>query len=195
MCTERRRSYMVQWVLANSLETNSYHVSLSKYPLEIWPSYDHSSRSCSCCQESCFIMALSSIIICQFQIGLESVTSHAFHVILIQWFPLFFTGPFPRLNQFFDWQNRGRHAQLPQQVKFGNIFKKSTKVKDCRETLMGFWRRVTKTLCTQNEANAFSLWNNNLGHQGILECSTLPSLNKIHNMEPLIAIIPFSINH
>jgi hypothetical protein len=29
--------------------------------------------------------------------------------------------------------------------------------------------RVTKTLCTQNEANAFSLWNNNLGYQGILE--------------------------
>jgi hypothetical protein len=28
---------------------------------------------------------------------------------------------------------------------------------------------VTKTLCTQNEANAFSLWNNNLGYQGILE--------------------------
>jgi hypothetical protein len=26
---------------------------------------------------------------------------------------------------------------------------------------------VTKTLCTQNEANAFSLWNNNLGYQGI----------------------------
>jgi hypothetical protein len=23
--------------------------------------------------------------------------------------------------------------------------------------------------CTQNEANAFSLWNNNLGYQGILE--------------------------
>jgi hypothetical protein len=28
---------------------------------------------------------------------------------------------------------------------------------------------VTKTLCTQNEANAFSLWNTNLGYQGILE--------------------------
>jgi hypothetical protein len=28
---------------------------------------------------------------------------------------------------------------------------------------------VTKTLCTQKEANAFSLWNTNLGHQGILE--------------------------
>jgi hypothetical protein len=28
---------------------------------------------------------------------------------------------------------------------------------------------VTKTLCTQKEANAFSLWNNNLGYQGILE--------------------------
>jgi hypothetical protein len=31
---------------------------------------------------------------------------------------------------------------------------------------------VTKTLCTQNEANAFSLWNNNLGYQGILEWYT-----------------------
>jgi hypothetical protein len=31
-------------------------------------------------------------------------------------------------------------------------------------------QKVTKTLCTQNEANAFSLWNNNLGYQGILEC-------------------------
>jgi hypothetical protein len=30
---------------------------------------------------------------------------------------------------------------------------------------------VTKTLCTQKEANAFSLWNNNLGYQGILELS------------------------
>jgi hypothetical protein len=28
---------------------------------------------------------------------------------------------------------------------------------------------VTKTLCTQKEANAFSLWNNNLGYQDILE--------------------------
>jgi hypothetical protein len=28
---------------------------------------------------------------------------------------------------------------------------------------------VTKTLCTQNEANAFSIWNNNLRYQGILE--------------------------
>jgi hypothetical protein len=28
---------------------------------------------------------------------------------------------------------------------------------------------VTKNLCTQKEANAFSLWNNNLGYQGILE--------------------------
>jgi hypothetical protein len=28
---------------------------------------------------------------------------------------------------------------------------------------------VTKTLCTQKEANAFSLWNNNFGYQGILE--------------------------
>jgi hypothetical protein len=28
---------------------------------------------------------------------------------------------------------------------------------------------VTKTLCTPNEANAFSLWNNNLGYQAILE--------------------------
>jgi hypothetical protein len=28
---------------------------------------------------------------------------------------------------------------------------------------------VTKTLCTQKVANAFSLWNNNLGYQGILE--------------------------
>jgi hypothetical protein len=28
---------------------------------------------------------------------------------------------------------------------------------------------VTKTICTQKEANAFSLWNNNLGYQGILE--------------------------
>jgi hypothetical protein len=28
---------------------------------------------------------------------------------------------------------------------------------------------VTKTLCTQKEANAFSPWNNNLGYQGILE--------------------------
>jgi hypothetical protein len=28
---------------------------------------------------------------------------------------------------------------------------------------------VTKTLSTQNEANAFTLWNNNLGYQGILE--------------------------
>jgi hypothetical protein len=27
----------------------------------------------------------------------------------------------------------------------------------------------TKTLCPQKEANAFSLWNNNLGYQGILE--------------------------
>jgi hypothetical protein len=33
---------------------------------------------------------------------------------------------------------------------------------------------VTKTLCTQNEANAFSLWNNNLGYQGILECGPYP---------------------
>jgi hypothetical protein len=33
---------------------------------------------------------------------------------------------------------------------------------------MGFgW--VTKTLCTPKEANAFSLWNNNLEWQGILE--------------------------
>jgi hypothetical protein len=30
---------------------------------------------------------------------------------------------------------------------------------------------VTKTLCTQKEASAFSLWNNNLGYQGILKCS------------------------
>jgi hypothetical protein len=35
---------------------------------------------------------------------------------------------------------------------------------------------VTKTLCTQNEANAFSLWNNNLGYQGILESPTEPYL-------------------
>jgi hypothetical protein len=28
---------------------------------------------------------------------------------------------------------------------------------------------VTKTLCTQKEANAFSIWNNNLGYQGILD--------------------------
>jgi hypothetical protein len=28
---------------------------------------------------------------------------------------------------------------------------------------------VTKTLCTQKEANAFSIWNNNLGYQGIVE--------------------------
>jgi hypothetical protein len=28
---------------------------------------------------------------------------------------------------------------------------------------------VTKTLCTQKETNAFSLWNNNLVYQGILE--------------------------
>jgi hypothetical protein len=32
---------------------------------------------------------------------------------------------------------------------------------------------ATKTLCTQNEANAFSLWNNNLGYQGILESFTI----------------------
>jgi hypothetical protein len=33
---------------------------------------------------------------------------------------------------------------------------------------------VTKTLCIQKEANAFSLWNNNLGYQGILECVIQP---------------------
>jgi hypothetical protein len=31
---------------------------------------------------------------------------------------------------------------------------------------------VTKTLCTQKEANAFSLWNNDLRYQGILEFNT-----------------------
>jgi hypothetical protein len=42
---------------------------------------------------------------------------------------------------------------------------KFEKVSSTREGLG--W--VTKTLCTRNEANAFSLWNNNLGYQGILE--------------------------
>jgi hypothetical protein len=32
---------------------------------------------------------------------------------------------------------------------------------------------VTKTLCTQREANAISLWNNNLGYRGILEYSAI----------------------
>jgi hypothetical protein len=31
---------------------------------------------------------------------------------------------------------------------------------------------VTKTLCIQKEANVFSLWNNNLGYQGILELTS-----------------------
>jgi hypothetical protein len=38
--------------------------------------------------------------------------------------------------------------------------------------LGGSWW-VNKTLCTQKEANAFSLWNNNLGYQGILEYTTI----------------------
>jgi hypothetical protein len=38
---------------------------------------------------------------------------------------------------------------------------------------------VTKTLCTQNEANAFSLWNNNLGYQGILEFRSLGLLKLV----------------
>jgi hypothetical protein len=33
---------------------------------------------------------------------------------------------------------------------------------------------VTKTLCTQEDANSFSLWNNNLGYQGILELLSQP---------------------
>jgi hypothetical protein len=37
---------------------------------------------------------------------------------------------------------------------------------------------VTKTLGTQKEANAFSLWNNNLGYQGILESLIQPSIEK-----------------
>jgi hypothetical protein len=43
----------------------------------------------------------------------------------------------------------------------------------------GFW--LTKTLCTQKEANAFSLWNNNLGYQGFLE--NIPFFMKVRNIQ------------
>jgi hypothetical protein len=58
-----------------------------------------------------------------------------------------------------------RHAETEKKWRLSNL----KKVMLTRE---GFgW--VTKTLCTQKEANAFSLWNNNLGCQGILEYVSL----------------------
>jgi hypothetical protein len=68
-----------------------------------WSSQDYSSQSCRWCSETCFIVALPSII-CSFRIRLESLTSRAFRVM--QCLPIAAAWSILRWSQFSDRQKR-----------------------------------------------------------------------------------------